>query len=329
MRNIIKDLNSFIKYVSPSYLYYNIIKVDKKYESSEEKNVRKTISEIMKYFFYFIDFIVIFVILSKNTISLYRKNDSIDAIIYFFITLIVFIFIYKFLIEINRLVKDNDIIEEIIKFKEYDKKEEYIFIKYTEIEKSMFENQGTTNRILEIKQYNKNKEFGSTFKNYIKKKVVQISLGKIFYIGLIILLIGIFVLICEKYRKIISLIVIYYFFMRPFHYCIVFYEDFKNKVNKDWVDSTSQKIRYINMALLNYIKVTLEFSILIYIFKFIGLAFIDVKANTFLEIIYILVSGSLEVKTTIEILTYIIMKITMAVVVVLNLAIYMSLEVKK
>lgn len=295
MCNIIKDLNSFIKYVSPSYLYYNIIKVEKKYESIEEKNVRKTISEIMKYFFYFIDFIVILVILSKNTISLYKKNDSIDAIIYFFITSIVFIFIYKFLMEINRLVKDNNIIEEIIKFK----------------------------------QYNKSKGFGDAFKKYIKKKVVEISLGKIFYIGLIIFIIGIFVLIYEKYRKIISLIAIYYFFMRPFHYCIVFYEDFKNKVNKNCVDSTSQKIRYINMALLNYIKVTLEFSILIYIFKFIGWAFIDIKANTFLEIIYILVSENLEVKTTIEIVIYIIMKITMVLLVVLNLATYMSLEVTK
>ncbi|HGG0418895.1 TPA: hypothetical protein ACJFE8_003741, partial [Clostridium sporogenes] len=164
-----------------------------------------------------------------------------------------------------------------------------------------------------------------------KEIIVKISLGQTLFIGVGIVVMGIFTLLSKKNKVIevvIAVIVIYYFIMRSVHYCIVFYEDFKNKVNKGFVKSPEEKVRYIKLALLNYVKIILEFSILIYVFKYMGWAFGKIDINTFFELVYFIVSGKLEATTTIEMFINLLRIATLAMLITLNLATYMSLEIK-
>ncbi|EJP6471751.1 hypothetical protein NHI66_001007 [Clostridium botulinum] len=319
-RDELKIFNNFKKflrsynYFSPSYFYYMTIELNKKkYTDIKEKAkkcekakkkseelscIKEHISEVMKYFFYFIDLVIISIILLKNTIHILKTNMICDRIFYIIITTIVMFFTSYCRRKVGSCVKKEELIKKIIEFNEYKKKEENLC-------KSII--------------------------NKIKEIIVKISLGQTLPVCALIAIIGIFTLMSKKnkvFEVFVAVIIIYYFIMRSVHYCIVFYEDFKNKVNKGFVKSPEKKIRYIKLALLNYIKIILEFSILIYVFKYMGWAFGKIDINTFFELVYFIVSGKLEAATTIEMFINLLRIATLAMVITLNLATYMSLEIK-
>lgn len=307
--NKLKNLNNKLEkvyYFSISYFLYNIIEIKMKKNSNkgiDSERIRKSISESMKYFFYFIDLIIIVFILIKNYINIFKTRTTIDKIVYAFIILMVIFTIYYCVDKINEIiVKENiaksskDLVEEIIECNNYILKNE----------KSAY-----------VKT-----------KKYIKASIVKISLKRTKLLGYIMIIIGIFSL-QNKFVEIIILgIIILYFFMRPVHYYIVFYKDFKNKISKKRTYTIEEKNRYITLALLNYVKIILEFCILIYTLKYIGLAFIHIETNTFFELVYNVVIGNLEVKTSLEMVINLLRIASLGMVISLNLAAYMSLEVK-
>ncbi|AVP64733.1 hypothetical protein C3B64_10835 [Clostridium botulinum] len=312
--NKFKRILRLYNYFSPSYFYYMTIELNKKkYSDMKEKAkkcekakkkseelscIKEHISEVMKYFFYFVDLVIILIILLKNTIHILKTNMIYDRVFYIIIITIIIFFASYCRRKVSSCVKKEDLIKKIIEFNEYKKKRENLC-------KSII--------------------------NKIKEIIVKISLGQTLFIGVGIVVMGIFTLLSKKNKVIevvIAVIVIYYFIMRSVHYCIVFYEDFKNKVNKGFVKSPEEKVRYIKLALLNYVKIILEFSILIYVFKYMGWAFGKIDINTFFELVYFIVSGKLEATTTIEMFINLLRIATLAMVITLNLATYMSLEIK-
>ncbi|MGL4731989.1 MAG: hypothetical protein ACRCW0_10475 [Clostridium sp.] len=310
-RDELKIFNNFKKilrlcnYFSPSYFYYMTIELNKKeYANIKEKAkkceiekkkleelscIKEYISEVMKYFFYFIDLVLILIILFRNTIHILKTNMIYDRIFYISITTIVMFLALYYCHKISSCVKQEELIKKIIEFNKYKKN-------------------GIFNKIKEI--------------------IVKISLGQTLLIGVSIVIVGIFAFENKKNEVVIAVIVIYYFIMRLVHYWIVFYEDFKNKVSKRFVKSPEKKIRYIKLALSNYVKIILECSILTYVLKHMGWAFGKININTFFELVYFIVSGKLEATTTVEMFIDILRMSTLAMVITLNLATYMSLEVK-
>lgn len=312
---IIGKINKFKKkleqcnYFSPSYFYYMAIELNKqKYcdikekenkskeeeaESEELSKLKEQVSEAMKYLFYFIDLLIIFIILLKNTLSKFKANIIIDEFLYATITVIVFFITVYSVIKFRYCVEEYELVKKIIRFNQYE-------------------------------------ENGELKGNSIKKKIVEISFSKYIYIiGGAIIFIGCSVLVNKTIKIVVAPIVIYYFIMRTVHYWVVFYEDFKNKLSKKFSVSSDKKMRYIKLALLNYVKIVLEFSILIYILKYMGWAFVNIKINTYFELVHFIVSGKLEATTTIEIFINLLRIATLAMVLTLNLAIYMALDVKK
>ncbi|WP_163236413.1 hypothetical protein, partial [Clostridium perfringens] len=85
----------------------------------------------------------------------------------------------------------------------------------------------------------------------------------------------------------------------------------------------------IELALSNYIKIILEFCILIYILKYMRWAFKEIEVNTFFELFNIVISGELKANTGLEILINILRIGTLGMVITVSLATYMSLQVKK
>ncbi|WP_434304949.1 hypothetical protein [Clostridium botulinum] len=317
--NIFNKFKNFLErwyYFSPSLFYYKTVELnEKKYdeikkkareydklrkkveESSEAKKtseklrvIKKNISQIMKYFFYFIDLVIISFILVKNTIRILKTEVRCDKIFYVSITSIVIFITLYCLHKINEYVKNNDnnskdLIEKIIEFNEYNK-------------------------------------------NGIKSKMIKFSLTKTLLIGIIMVIIGVMALRNKNIELGVAILAIYYFIMRSVHYCIVFYRDFKKKTSYREVKSSNEKMRYITLALLNYVKIILEFSILIYVLKYMGWAFVNIRINTFFELVHLIVAGKLEVTSTIEIFINLLRIVTLGMVITLNLATYMALENK-
>ncbi|MCC5439935.1 hypothetical protein [Clostridium botulinum] len=322
-RDELKIFNNFKKflrlcnYFSPSYFHYITIELNKKKyadikerakkcekakkKSEELSCIKEHISEVMKYFFYFIDLVIISIILFKNTIHILKTNMICDRILYIIITTAVMFFALHCRHKVSSCVKKEKLIKKIIEFNEYEKKGE---------------------------------NFCKSIINKIKEIIVKISLGQTLLIGACIVIMGIITLLSKKnkankiFEVLVAVAVIYYFIARSVHYWIVFSEDFKNKVSKRFVKSPEKKMRYIKLALFNYVKIILEFSILIYVFKYMGWAFEKININTFFELVYFIVSGKLETTTTIEMFINLLRIATLAMVITLNLGTYMSLEIK-
>ena len=287
-----------IKIISPSYIFYNMINIEREEEKNSEKNIggmRSTISKIMKYFFFSIDlnFVSLIFFINLKTIIL-KSKFNINSLTY------VIVFLLILFLNINYIYKFNLVINEI------NNKEN--FIKY----------------IIETKKYKNN----SIRTNFIKI-FFRHSLITIIFLSLIMIYFGSLVLINNYVANIVSFLSVIYFITRPMHYCFVFYNDFKNKTKYNEVKKPKEKIKYIELALSNYIKIILEFCILIYILKYMRWAFKEIEVNTFFELFNIVISGELKANTGLEILINILRIGTLGMVITVSLATYMSLQVKK
>lgn len=268
----------------------------------ELKGIKEKISEAMKYFFYFVDLVFISFILFKNTIQIVKFEVIHNKILYISMTTVV-IFIGMYCIhKINENVSNKNNIR--------DKKD-------------------LVEKIIEIKGY-KNKVMDSRYKkvtNFFYRSIVRISLKRTILLGIFMFIVG-FLSLQNKCVEIhVASISVFYFLMRPVHYSIVFYIDFKNKIHKTVVDSSDQKMRYITLALSNYVKIILEFCILIYILKYMGWAFVNIEINTFFELVYLIVVGNLDAITSIEMFINLLRIVSLGIVLTLNLSTYMALEV--
>ncbi|HHD2730670.1 hypothetical protein QTH05_00150 [Clostridium perfringens] len=291
-------LGKIIKIISPSYIFYNMINIERAEEKNSEKNIRNMrsiISKIMKYFFFSIDlnFISLIFFINLKTIIL-KSKFNINSLTY------VIVFLLILFINMNYIYKFNLVINEI-----NDKEN---FIKY----------------IIETKKYKNNSIRASFIKIFFRHSLITII-----FLSLIMILFGSLALINSFIANIVSFLSVIYFITRPMHYCFVFYNDFKNKTKYNEVKDPEKKIRYINLTLSNYIKIILEFCILIYILKYMRWAFTEIKINTFFELVNIVISGELKANTGLEILINILRIGTLGMVTTLSLATYMSLQVKR
>lgn len=305
---IFNKLKKFLKdrhYFSPSYYYYMVIEIKKENNSDELefKEMKRRISESMKYFFYFIDLVFISLILCKNTIHILEKELISDKVVYVSITFIAIFLLFYCIYKIDTYVDYGtstsdkmDLVDKIIK-------RNYCTVRDSD------------------SWYRK-------IKINIKIKIAEISLRKTINLGIIIVFIGVLALLNEKIKIVVAIISIFYFLMRPVHYCVVFLKDFKNKISRRMVDNAEQKMRYITLSLLNYVKIILEFCILIYLLKYMGWAFVNIEINTFFELLYTIVLGDLKASTSIEMFINLLRIATLGMVITLNLATYMSLEIK-
>lgn len=292
--------------LSPSLYYYNLIEITaKEYTSNRLRyvNIKRKISQLMKYYFFFIDLVIISFILCKNTINMFSNGNYIDIILYSFLTLLVIRSIIYCIKKINSIIyKEKDIklsknlLEEIIEIKGFIAKNDDCFT--VKIKKS--------------------------FKTFLINITMKYKV--ILWIGMIT--IGLFSLQNTCFTFIISSIIVYYYLMRPVHYILVFYKDFNNKMRKGSVRTSQNKLRYILLAISNYIKIILEFCILIYVLKYMGWAFVNIEINTFFELVNLVVSGDLRATTSSEILVNLLMISSLGMVITLNLATYMGLEVR-
>lgn len=295
-------------YFSPSYYFYMLIKIKKEKEIEVKrermlKDIKDKISEVMKYFFYFIDLVFISFILLNNTIHKFKDEASNDEIFYIIITgLVIIIALYC-----------------IHKIDEYVSKEKIENDRMDLLEK-----------IIEVNDYKKS-DSDPRYKKYykfFKRSILEVALKNTIFLGIFMYIIG-YISLQNKYiEEFVVIISVYYFIMRVIHYWVVFYKDFKNKNNKGTVQTAYKKNRYIELALFNYVKIILEFCILIYIFKYMGWQFVNIKIDTYFELVYIVVMGNLEATTSIEMLINLSRIITLGFVITLNLATYMSLEVE-
>lgn len=159
-------------------------------------------------------------------------------------------------------------------------------------------------------------------------KIIIFSLKGKIILCIAIIIIALISLQNKCTETLVANISVFYFIMRPIHYYVVFYRDFKNKNHNSVVRTSDKKISYVELALFNYVKITLEFCILIYILKYMGWAFANIEINTYFELVYVLVTGNLKVTTGIEMFIDFLRIIILGMLITLNLATYMSLEVK-
>ncbi|EDT16589.1 TPA: hypothetical protein I9Z33_001187 [Clostridium perfringens] len=287
-----------IKIISPSYFFYSMLNIEREEEDNSEKkikDIRIKISKIMEYFFFSIDFNFISLIFFINLKTIILKSEfNINSLTYIFVFLLLLFF------NINCIYKLNLVINEI--------EDKENFIKY----------------IIETKKY-KNKNIRANFIKIFFRHSLIISI----FLSVIMILFGSLALINSFIANIVSFLSVIYFITRPMHYCFVFYNDFKNKTTHNEVKDPEKKIRYINLTLSNYIKIILEFCILIYILKYMRWGFTEIKINTFFELVNIVISGELKANTGLEILINILRIGTLGMVTTLSLATYMSLQVKR
>ncbi|MDM0665007.1 hypothetical protein QTH69_06870 [Clostridium perfringens] len=266
--------------------------------------IRYNITEFMRYFFYFIDLIFIIVLLLNDITIVLKSNSNVNKAMYIFIFILTVVILLKLLYKLYKIINyingQENIAEEIIKINGYESKYE--------------------------------KSIAKPIVNFFRRILVRCSFKKTFLkiiiLGLIMIGLGYGALNNRYISKVLSIISIYYFITRPLHYFVVFYNDFKNKIKKNTIENAERKIRYIKLTVSNYIKINLEFCILIYILKYVGWTFINIKINTYFELFYTVLTGNLNATTSVEMFIDLLRIATLGMVVTLNLACYMDLDIK-
>ncbi|HGG0418547.1 TPA: hypothetical protein ACJFE8_003363, partial [Clostridium sporogenes] len=125
--NKFKKILRLYNYFSPSYFYYMTIELNKKkYSDMKEKAkkcekakkkseelscIKEHISEVMKYFFYFVDLVIILIILLKNTIHILKTNTIYDRVFYIIIITIIIFFASYCRRKVSSCVKKEDLIK--------------------------------------------------------------------------------------------------------------------------------------------------------------------------------------------------------------------------